>query len=115
MFHCYLVPHYGQLHSISQTAQFPSINREHHSSNNQILGQQNIATIIVSNCRSIIKVDGCPETTCSAHVNLTMSLPEQMFQNGTCTHDGEQLCKFIWKFKQNSSSHGLDQNFNLHV
>ena len=31
---------------ITQTAQFPSKN-EHYSSNNQFLGQQNIATIIM--------------------------------------------------------------------
>ena len=61
------------------------------------------------------KLDDCPGTTCRAHVSLTFDLGPTWtnVSNGTSTHDGEQLCKFILKSIQNYRSYGPGKNLTF--
>ena len=61
------------------------------------------------------KQDGCPWTTCRACVTLIFDLGPTCtnVSNGTSTHDGEQLYKFILKSIQNCRSYGPDKNLTF--
>ena len=67
------------------------------------------------NFNEIMFTRGCPRTTCQACVTLTFDLDPTWtnVSNGTSTHDGEQLGKFLLKSIQNCMSYGLDKNLTF--
>ena len=64
-----------------------------------------------------LQLEDCPGTPCQAHLHLTFDLdlgPTWTdVSNGTSTHDGKQLCKFLLKSIQNCRSYGPDKNLTF--
>ena len=62
------------------------------------------------------ELEGCPGTTCRVHMltfDINFGPTSTNVSNGTSTHDGEQLCKFILKSIQNCMSYGPDKNLTF--
>ena len=57
------------------------------------------------------ELEGCPGITCQAR--MTFDLPQSKPSNGTSTHNGEQLCKFILKSIQNCTCYDPDRNLTF--